>query len=111
MAQKWLLLLVAVDEETLPEGNSYTALPDKLDAAISTVAPSAVDLSFIYLLNQKQKSFIKRVADDTAIDYHHYAVSVRGEKCNEENCEQHPVQNVLNFHDHRKGRRTPPGVN
>jgi len=111
MAKKWLLLLVAVAEDEMPEGLTYTAIPDKLDGVIATVAPGVIDLNSVYLLNRKQKHFIEHIADDTAVDYHHYAVSVRGEKCNEENCEQHPIQNVLNFNDHNKRRRTPPGVN
>lgn len=110
MAKKWLLLLVEVDEEQLPSGDVYTALPDKLDAAVASSLPG-VDLEKIYMLGRKQKQFIERIADDTAVDYHHYAVSVRGEKCTEENCEQHPVHNILNFHDHSERRRTPPGVN
>lgn len=111
MAKKWLLLFVAVTEDDLPDGVTYTALPDRLDGAISTVAPEVVDLQAVYLLDKKQKQFIERIADDTAIDYHHHAVNVRGEKCKEENCEQHPTQNVLDFHDHSRRHRTPPGVN
>jgi hypothetical protein len=111
MAKKWLLLLVSVAEEEMPEGLTYTAFPDKLDEAISTVAPGVLDLNSMYLLHQKQKHFIEHVADDTAVNYHHYAVSVRGEKCNEENCEEHLTKNVLSFDDHIKRRRTAPGVN
>lgn len=110
MAKKWLLMLVGVDEANLPSGDVYTTLPDKLDAAVASALPG-LDLSKVFMLGHKQKQFIERIANDTAVDYHHYAVTVRGEKCTEENCEQHPVQNVLNFHDHSKRHRTPPGVN
>jgi len=112
MAKKWLLLLLEINEDELPSGNVYTELPDKLDALLSGALPnSAADLSSVHLLTKKQKQFIEHIADDTAINYHHYAVSVRGEKCNEEDCEQHPIRNVLNLHDHRRGNQTPPGVN
>lgn len=110
MAKKWLMLMVAVDEDALPPGDVYTALPDKLDTAVVSTVPG-LDLDALYMLSTKQKNFIARIANDTAIDYHHHAVSVRGEKCCEENCEQHPIRNVLNFHDHRQRRRAPPGVN
>lgn len=105
MAKKTLLLLVTVNEDELPPGDAYTALPDKIDAAIATSLPG-IDLSSLYLLGTKSKKLIERIANDTAINYHHYAVTVRGEKCQEKDCEQHPVTNVLDFHDHRKGHRT-----
>ena len=111
MAKKWLLLFVGVEEDEMSKGVTYTSLPDKLDGAISTLIPDVLGLSSVYLINRKQKQIIQRIADETAVNYHHYAVSVRGEKCNEENCEQHPIQNVLNFHDHSSRHRTPPGVN
>lgn len=110
MAKKWLLLMVAVDEDKLPPGDVYTALPDKLDAAIASTF-QGLDLAAMYMLSSKQKNLIERIAEDTAVDYHHHAVTVRGEKCAEKNCELHPIHNVLNLHDHSQRRRTPPGVN
>jgi hypothetical protein len=112
MAKKWLMLLLEVNEDELPEGNVYTDLPEKLDEAITKVMqPPALDLKTLHLLTLKQKRLIERIADDSAVNYHHHAVSVRGEKCAEEDCEQHPITNVLNLHDHRRGSNTPPGVN
>jgi hypothetical protein len=110
MAKKWLLLLVGVEEDQLPQGNVYTALPDKMDEIVASTWPG-LWVEKLYLVSSKQAQSVQRIADDTAIDYHHYAVSVRGEKCTEEDCEQHPVQNVLSFHDHGKRHRAPPGVN
>lgn len=112
MAKKWLLLLLEVNEENFPEGDVYTQIPDKLDSLVGAALPDgALDLQKIYLLNKKQKLRIEQVADATAINYHHHAVSVRGEKCVEACCEQHPTKNVLNFNDHKRQRSSSPGVN
>jgi len=111
MGNKCLLLFLEIDEDVLPAGNSYTELPDKLDRAISDIQPGGVELRTVYLLGPTQSKILKKLANDSAIDYHHHAVTVRGEKCEEEECEQHPVQNVLSFYDHQKRNHTPPGVN
>lgn len=110
MAKKWLLMLVEVDEALLPPGDAYTTLPDKLDETIASKFPS-LEVDGIYLLSPKHKKTIESAADDIAINYHHYAVSVRGEKCSEENCEQHPTQNILSLHAYHKRRRTPSRAN
>jgi len=110
MAKKWLLLLLEVDEEKLNAPNAYTDLPNQIGLAVAE-ANEAVELDALYLLNQKQKKLVKHIADDSAIDYHHYAVTVRGEKCLEDDCEEHPPTNVLNFYDHTSRPQGSPGIN
>lgn len=107
MATQKLLVLVEVDEDKLLTGNAYTELPNELDAAISKI--NALDLTGVYLLNPKVDE--ERLMNKVALNYHHYAVSVRGEKCTEEQCEQHHHANVILFDDHTSRRRAPPGVN
>jgi len=112
MAKKWLLLLLEVTEEELPEGNVYTELPDKLCDKLAAVLPeTALEFYSMYLLSRKQKLEVERLADKTAVNYHHYAVSVRGEKCDEKDCEQHPLQNILDLNDHKQRRKNAPGLN
>jgi hypothetical protein len=107
MAIQKLLVLIEVDEDKLVAGNAYTELPNELDAAISKV--NALDLKAVYLLNPKIDEL--KLMNKVALNYHHYAVSVRGEKCQEEQCEQHHNANVILFHDHTNRHRAPPGVN
>lgn len=110
MAQQKLLVVITVDEEKLPKGDAYTELPDQLVDTVHRALPGgALELHAVYLLNPSKSAAAKIGA--LAINYHHYAVNIRGEKCTEESCELHPVQNVLNFNDHKNGIRNSPGLN
>ena len=110
MAKTKLILLIDVDEEALPQGNAYAALPDQLYSAIFDALPGGgLELANMYMANPKEDVELK--AREMSLHYHHYAVSVRGEKCEEENCEIHPHQNVINFHDHRQRNSAAPGIN
>lgn len=98
MVKKWLLMLAEVNEEALPLGNAYTALPDKLDTQISGVLPKqAINLSELYLITTKQRQRIITMAEDTAIHYHYYAVDVRGERCTVARCDLHNLGYVIPF--------------
>lgn len=107
MATQKLLALIEVDEDQLVAGNAYTEIPNELDATVSKI--TGLDLTGVYLLNPKVD--VERLMHKVALNYHHYAVSVRGEKCNEEQCEQHHNANVILFNDHTNRHRAPPGVN
>lgn len=110
MATQKLLLVVVVDEEKLPMGNAYTDLPDRLVDVVQRALPNdALELDAVYLLNPALD--LDTEVGQMALNYHHYAVSVRGERCEEDDCEQHPTRNVLNFHDHKIRNSPPPGVN
>jgi hypothetical protein len=110
MALQRLLLVVDVDEGKLPPGNAYTELPDQLVGVIQGASPrEALELAAVYLLNPAFN--IEDEIGSLALNYHHYAVSVRGETCEEDDCEQHPMKNVLSFHDHKNRNSPPPGVN
>jgi hypothetical protein len=110
MDQKWLLLLLGVNEKQLPAGG-YTLLADALNVLIPSNV-TGLNLDKLYLITSKQKSRIQRMAHKTALDYHHYAVSIRGEPCTIENCEQHNLGKVLNLYAYHSTRnRKPPGIN
>jgi len=98
MVKKWLLMFAEVNEKVLPPGNTFTTLPDKLDALVSGVLPKqAINLSEIYLVTTKQRQRIITMAEDTAIHYHYYAVDVRGERCNIACCDLHNWGHVIPF--------------
>ena len=109
MATKTILLVVEVREDKL-KGNAYTRLPDTLDAMISTLLPNgALDLTTMYLLNPRCPA--EPALSDMALDYHHYAVNIRGEKCEETDCEQHQLIRGLALYDYGSSNQAPPGVN
>jgi hypothetical protein len=110
MAKQWLMLLVEVDEDQFTAKDTYTALPNAMNIALHKATP-CLTLDAVYVVGLKQKQRLVALADATATDYHHYAVSVRGEKCTEANCEEHAISNVLNTYDHNKRSQTPPGIN
>jgi hypothetical protein len=110
MAKMKLVLLVEVDEEKLLPGNAFTVLPDKMYDLIAEALPNgALELSSMHLVNPKRN--VERVINLLALNYHHYTVSVRGEPCEEEDCEQHDQKNVIDFHDRRHRNFPAPGIN
>jgi hypothetical protein len=110
VAKTKLILFVDVNEDALPKGSPYTDLPDQLYGAIADTLPhDALELSSLYLTNPKQS--VEKEVLSFVLNYHHYAVNVRGEPCGEKDCEQHQHQNVLSFHDHKNRNNPPPGVN
>jgi hypothetical protein len=110
MAKTKLVLFIDVDEDLLSKGSSYTELPDQLYTTLyEAFSEGTLEMAGLYLANPTQDA--ERAVQARALDYHHYAVSVRGEKCTEKNCEQHPGNNILSFHDHSERHRPPPGVN
>jgi hypothetical protein len=105
MATQRLLAIIEVDEDRLGEGNGYNELPDKIVKAIDRIP--ALEVETIFLLNPKLNPTAWLNA--LALNYHHYAVSVRGEKCTEKNCEQHSVGgNVIHFNAHHIRRNNSP---
>lgn len=110
MATQRLLAIIEVDEEYLGEGHGYTEIPDKIAARIDSLP--ALDLQAIYLLDPKQKK-LDPLLEKISLNYHHYAVSIRGERCREEICEEHGVGGkVLNLNGYHFRRHIPPqGVN
>lgn len=105
-----VLLLVEIDEELLSGATPYAALPDQLDKAILRATPRvAAKLETMFLLNPRKNPM--RALNNLALNYHHYAVAVRGEKCTIKDCELHPQKNVLSFHDYSRRSENPPGVN
>jgi hypothetical protein len=110
MAKTQLVLFIEVDEAALPKGSPYTELPDQLYTTIYDTLPSgALQMTGVYMANPKQDA--EKAVRNRALNYHHYAVNIRGEACEEEECEQHPVKNVISFHDHKHRNNPPPGVN
>jgi len=110
MGKQTLLVLLEVDENALPAGNAYTALPKALESMLSKgPVGDALSFSALYLLNPACD--IEETLCFLALNYHHYAVAVRGEECTEHNCEQHPVQLALNFYDNKQRYPNPPGIN
>lgn len=110
MAKTKLLLIVEVDEDRLPGGNIYTEMPDHLAGIIGDASPpGSLYLDGMYMLNPAIDVDTK--ISPLVLNYHHYAVNVRGETCEEETCEQHPVKNVIRFDDHPRRNQNPPGIN
>jgi hypothetical protein len=110
MGKQRLLVLLDVDEEALPAGNAYTNLPTALERMLSKgPVGRALTLSEVYLLNPACD--IEETLWYYSVNYHHYAVGVRGETCTEHPCEQHPVQLALSLHDHQQRCASPPGLN
>lgn len=110
MAKQNLLLWLEVDEDELPPGDAYTHLPDEIDRVLSHgFTHSALTLSAVYMLHPSRDP--RKLLNSVALNYHHYAVDVRGERCHEPACEQHHSATVLNLHDHKHGNPNPPGIN
>jgi len=100
---KWLTVVLYVDESRLVSKSAYTFLPDKLAESIGTVLSNdAVGVSCAYLSDTSGVRQVTQVLRDTALDYHLYAVDVRGERCREENCEHHPKPDISSFYDNRR---------
>ena len=105
-----LILLVELEEDLLTGASPYADLPDQLDKAILEATPrGAAQVDSLFLLNPRKNPL--RALNNLALNYHHYAVNVRGEKCTDPDCELHPNQNVLNFHDYSRRSENPPGFN
>ncbi len=110
MATTTLILLVEIDEDTLPKGSAYTELPDQLYDMVEDFFPAAMaTLKKVYLANPKVD--VDKFLVDAVLDYHHYAVSVRGERCEEDDCEQHPRSNLVLLHGDTQRASSPPGIN
>lgn len=110
MATRQLMLLIDINEEALLAGTPYTDLPDKLFDIVGKALPNdALELAAMYLANPSLDA--DPVLKGLALNYHHYAVDIRGEKCVDEKCELHPHKNILNFHDYQQRNNTPPGIN
>lgn len=110
MAKTKLILFIDVDEDVLPKGNSYKELPDQLYTTIFDMLPKGtLEMTGLYMANPMQDA--EQAVRVRAINYHHYAVNIRGETCEEEDCEQHPTKNVFKLNDHRHRNSPPPGVN
>lgn len=110
MAKTQLVLFIDVDEDVLPKGSPYTGLPDQLYTTLFDALPAgALEMTGMYMANPKQDA--EKAVRARSLNYHHYAVNIRGEPCEEEECEQHPVKNVISFHDHKQRNSPAPGVN
>lgn len=109
MATQRLLAVIEVDEEYLGEGHQYSEIPDKIAARIDSLP--ALDLQALYLVDAKKDldAWIGKIS----LNYHHYAVSIRGERCREDICEEHGVGGkVLDLNGYHFRRHLPPqGIN
>lgn len=112
MPKMWLCAVFEVKEENLPNGNTYTELPDTVDAAISkSKVGDALSAEIFYLLDEKNLPMVKRVLDFKSIDYHHYAVTIRGEQCLQEDCDHFHAPKLFEQDDNKGRDKTPPGFN
>jgi hypothetical protein len=110
--KKWIVSVVQVDEEELgrtglPRREELSSLPDRLQEAISRVAPNALALDTLFLLTDAQKQKLETYLEKHSLPYHEYAVDFRGERCTKQGCkEHHPNQCVvIRLHDHFKSNQ------
>lgn len=108
MAKQSIAVLLEVDEDGITGGDFYTLLPERLDKVLHR-SGVGVSLTAVYLVNPQHDP--DGALEPITLNYHHYAVSVRGEKCVVKNCEQHPQTNLLDFNDQRYRQSKPPGIN
>lgn len=112
MPKMWLCAVFEVNEDRLPEGDTYTQLPDTIDAAISkTKLGDALSAEVFYLLDDKNVEMVQRVLNLKSIDFHHYAVTVRGEKCTQEDCDHFHAPKLFEQNDNKLRDKATPGVN
>lgn len=106
---KWLITVVAVDENGLgeagfPPGQELTALPDMLSAVFDGLSPKrALALEGLFLLTAAQKEVLLETLEENSLPYHTYAVEERGERCSDKDCALHRAGVVIHLHDRRPG--------
>lgn len=87
-----LVCVVNVDVGTLKETAgraALTDLPDRVDAALTKVAPGALDPDAFFIVPPEATEQMLRTVDRHALNYHSYVVDTLGEKCTLDDCDDH----------------------
>ena len=104
--KKWLVALIAVDEEALsedlPAHKALTSLPGVLESTINSTTPSgALELERVYLHDDKEKDRLIAELEKLSMPYHVYATETRGETCTQPFCTRHKACVVISRNDFR----------
>lgn len=112
MPKMWLGVLFEVNEDRLPKGDAYSSLPDLIDNLVEkSNLGDALTTEVLYLFDEKSLPHAMQSFQASSIDYHHYAVTVRGEKCTDPDCDHFHSPMLFKTDDNKRGDKAPPGVN